>query len=97
MARGRCVRHLRRLEGRSCPQGLYCPRLISVQFQWVANLSANSPDYKSTTVSGFYSIWDKLYSQNGGPYVLGDQVTYADFAVFQALDNDEAVGAAPVR
>jgi glutathione S-transferase len=64
--------------------------------QWVANLSGGAPNYKSETVPYFYSIWDDLYSRNSGPYLLGNEVTYADFAVFQALDNDEAVGAAPV-
>ncbi|OCT44697.1 Glutathione S-transferase P 10 [Cladophialophora carrionii] len=63
--------------------------------KWVANLSGKAPNYKSETVPYFYSIWDKLYSRNAGPYLLGNQVTYVDFAVFQALDNDEAVGAAP--
>ncbi|KAJ9613246.1 hypothetical protein H2200_003188 [Cladophialophora chaetospira] len=63
--------------------------------QWVANLSGEARNYKSETVPYFNSIWDNLYSRNDGPYLLGDQVTYADFAVFQALDNDEAVGTSP--
>ena len=62
----------------------------------MANLSGEARNYKDETVPYFYSIWDNLYSRNAGPYLLGDQVTYVDFAVFQALDNDEAVGTAPV-
>jgi len=63
--------------------------------KWVANLTENSPDYKKTTVPYFYEIWDNFYSRNAGPYLLGNEITYVDFAVFQALDNDEAVGSAP--
>jgi len=58
----------------------------------VANLGAPSQEYKTTTVPRFYSVWDRLYAQNSGPYLLGNTVTYADFVVFQALDNDEAIG-----
>ena len=48
-------------------------------------------------VPDFYNIFDTLYSRNKGPYLLGKEITYVDFAVFQALDNDAAVGATPVR
>lgn len=55
-----------------------------------------SADYKTITVPRFYSAFADYYARSGGPYLLGDVITYADFAVFQALDNDAAVGAAPV-
>jgi len=63
--------------------------------QWVANLSGEARNYASETVPYFHSIWDNLYSRHTGPYLLGNQVTYVDFAIFQALDNDEAVGTLP--
>lgn len=53
------------------------------------------PDYKTEVVPNIYAIWDNFYSRNAGPYLLGKEVTYVDFAVFQALDNDQAVGALP--
>ncbi|KIW82037.1 hypothetical protein Z517_05064 [Fonsecaea pedrosoi CBS 271.37] len=62
---------------------------------WVTNLSENKPEYKTTTVPLYYGIWDKFYSQHPGPYLLGNTVTYADFAIFQALDNDEVLGWGP--
>jgi prostaglandin-H2 D-isomerase / glutathione transferase len=62
----------------------------------VANLSGKVPDYKTEVVPAFYKIFDTYYSRDtSGPYLLGDRVTYVDFAVFQALDNDTAVGAEP--
>ncbi|KAH8891184.1 hypothetical protein GQ53DRAFT_687416 [Thozetella sp. PMI_491] len=63
---------------------------------WVANLTAKSNDYKNKTVPNYYAIFSDFYSRNtSGPYLLGDQPTYADFAVFQALDNDAVTGNAP--
>jgi len=60
--------------------------------QWVANLGAPSHEYKTVTVPHFYSVWDRLYAKNSGPYLLGSTVTCADFTVFQALANNEAIG-----
>ncbi|EXJ75239.1 uncharacterized protein A1O5_01935 [Cladophialophora psammophila CBS 110553] len=68
---------------------------IDWRFLWVANLTDNKPEYKAATVPRFYAIWDKFYSKNSGPYLLGNTVTYADFVIFQALDNDEVLGWAP--
>jgi glutathione S-transferase len=38
----------------------------------------------------------QYYSDTDGPYLLGDKVTYADFAVYQSIDNDERTGTLPV-
>ncbi|OAP65733.1 hypothetical protein AYL99_01705 [Fonsecaea erecta] len=65
---------------------------IDWRYRWVANLTDKSPEYKTKVVSLYHGIWDKFYSRHPGPYLLGDTITYADFAVFQALDNDEVLG-----
>lgn len=39
----------------------------------------------------------EYYAQSQGPYLLGDRITYADFAVFQSWDNDKRIGTLPVR
>lgn len=38
----------------------------------------------------------EYYAQNKGPYLLGDKITYADFAVYQSWDNDKRIGTLPV-
>ncbi|KAM0458903.1 hypothetical protein ACHAPV_005893 [Trichoderma viride] len=37
------------------------------------------------------------YAEIDGPYLLGDKITYADFAVYQSLDNDQRTGTLPAR
>ncbi|KAH8124755.1 hypothetical protein ACSS6W_007602 [Trichoderma asperelloides] len=63
---------------------------------FVAQLTAKSPDYQATHVDKFYRLFTDFYSRDtSGPYLLGNKPTYVDFAVFQALDNDECIGCAP--
>lgn len=38
----------------------------------------------------------QYYSDVDGPYLLGNKITYADFAVYQSIDNDKRIGTAPV-
>jgi glutathione S-transferase len=45
----------------------------------------------------YYSVLAEYYKQSGGPFLLGDKVTYTDFAVYQSVDNDEGIGAGLVR
>lgn len=61
------------------------------------NIASQTEEYKEKTVPRYYELFAKLYAKiNTGPYLLGDKPTYADFAVFQVLDNDAVIGAAPV-
>ena len=53
-------------------------------------------EYKNEIVPRAIRVFDSYYKENGGPYLLGDKVTYADFAVYQILDNDNCTGAKPV-
>ncbi|CAM1503142.1 Fc.00g079180.m01.CDS01 [Cosmosporella sp. VM-42] len=63
---------------------------------WVPNIGAPSEEYKGEIVPHYYNLFDDLYSRiNTGPYLLGDKPTYADFAIFQVLDNDAVIGTAP--
>ncbi|UKZ78646.1 hypothetical protein TrVFT333_006392 [Trichoderma virens FT-333] len=60
---------------------------------WVAQLTAKNSDYQTTHVKKFQDLFTDFYSRDAsGPYLLGDKPTYVDFAVFQALDNDECIG-----
>jgi glutathione S-transferase len=47
-------------------------------------------------VPTYYNVLSEYYSKQDGPYLLGDRVTYADFAVYQSIDNDEKTGTLPV-
>ncbi|KAM0258944.1 hypothetical protein ACHAQJ_003600 [Trichoderma viride] len=63
---------------------------------WVAQLTAKAPDYQATHVDKFQRLFTDFYSLDAsGPYLLGSKPTYVDFAVFQALDNDECIGYGP--
>lgn len=73
------------------------PLLTSMQSRWVANLSDKTDKYKYEFVPKYYSILGKYYSDYEGPYLLGSKVTYADFAVYQSIDNDERTETLPVR
>ncbi|EED19360.1 glutathione S-transferase, putative [Talaromyces stipitatus ATCC 10500] len=68
---------------------------IDWRSQWVANLMNASEDYKNKSTPKYYSILSHYYSQHDGPFLLGDRITYADFAVYQSIDNDEKTGTLP--
>jgi hypothetical protein len=67
------------------------------QSQWVGNLKGGNDDYKNKVVPEYYNLVGQYYSEREGPYLLGDKVTYVDFAVFQSIDNDRRTGTLPVR
>lgn len=62
----------------------------------MANLTEKSEKYKNEVVPEYYKLLDQYYRDRAGPYLLGDSVTYADFAVYQSIDNDERTGTLPV-
>lgn len=45
---------------------------------------------------GYYSLVAQYYSDFEGPYLLGDKITYVDFAIYQSIDNDRRTGTLPV-
>ncbi|CEN62188.1 hypothetical protein ASPCAL08826 [Aspergillus calidoustus] len=68
---------------------------IDWRAEWAANLSQASEGYRTKFLPDYYAVLAGYYGQSGGPFLLGDRVTYADFAVYQAVDNDEGIGALP--
>lgn len=63
---------------------------------WVTQLSKKTDVYQNETAPEYYQLLAKFYEQRGGPFLLGDQITYVDFAVFQSVDNDLKIGTLPV-
>ena len=56
-------------------------------------MTAKATDYKDKHVTKFNDLFTHFYAlDNSGPYLLGNRPTYVDFAVLQALDNDECIG-----
>lgn len=47
-------------------------------------------------VPTYYDLLAQYYVDVAGPYLLGDRITYADFAVYQSIDNDRRTGTLPV-
>ncbi|KAH0490738.1 hypothetical protein TgHK011_002194 [Trichoderma gracile] len=65
--------------------------------QWVASLGGVTDEYRNKVVPEYYNVITQYYSANKGPYLLGDRITYADFAVYQSIDNDERTGTLPAE
>ncbi|KAJ5449846.1 glutathione S-transferase [Penicillium daleae] len=68
---------------------------IDWRAQWVANRRKPTDDYQNEYVPNYYRVLSQYYSDCGGPFLLGDRITYADFVVFQSIDNDEKIGTLP--
>ncbi|KAF5723468.1 glutathione S-transferase P 10 [Fusarium mundagurra] len=61
---------------------------VDWRVQWVANLKGLNPGYKEKDAPPYYELLGQYYAEREGPYLLGDTVSYADFAVYVSLDND---------
>ncbi|KAL5343902.1 glutathione S-transferase [Aspergillus crustosus] len=68
---------------------------IDWRSKWVASLKGATPEYKDVAAPQYYDVIGQYYAQNEGPYLLGDKITYADFAVYQSIDNDRRTGTLP--
>ncbi|KFY43315.1 hypothetical protein V495_04020 [Pseudogymnoascus sp. VKM F-4514 (FW-929)] len=68
---------------------------IDWRTKWAENLGKNSPEFKEKHAPAYYDLIAKYYSDHEGPYLLGDRVTYVDFAVYQSIDNDRRTGTLP--
>ncbi|KAF5657684.1 glutathione s-transferase p 10 [Fusarium heterosporum] len=64
---------------------------------WASNLSNPSEDFKNKTVPKYYDLIAQYYSDREGPYLLGDQVSYIDFAVYMSIDNDIRTKTSPSK
>ncbi|KAB8077958.1 putative glutathione S-transferase [Aspergillus leporis] len=65
------------------------------RFQWVKNLSNVTDEYKKEFVPKYYSILAEFYAEHEGPFLLGERITYPDFAIYQSIDNDLQIGTLP--
>ncbi|GMF75371.1 unnamed protein product [Aspergillus oryzae] len=90
------ITRTRKLPGQDLPIRVPCSSLTTRQFQWVANLTEKSEKYKNEVAPEYYNLLDQYYRDQAGPYLLGNSVTYVDFAVYQSIDNDERTGTLPV-
>lgn len=52
--------------------------------------------YKNELVPEYYNVLSQYYAGQGGPFILGSKITYADFAVYGSIDNNERIGVQPV-
>ncbi|KAL2209670.1 glutathione S-transferase [Sarocladium strictum] len=69
---------------------------IDYRAAWVASLvSGVTDEYKNETAPRAIRVFDSYYKEHSGPFLLGDRITYVDFAVYQILHNDSAAGAQP--
>jgi hypothetical protein len=63
----------------------------------VKNLSNVTDEYKKEFVPKYYSILAEFYAEHEGPFLLGERITYPDFAIYQSIDNDLQIGTLPVH
>ncbi|KAH6894709.1 glutathione S-transferase [Thelonectria olida] len=68
---------------------------IDWRSQWVPQLTKRTDEYKDEFLPHYYNLIAQHYSESGGPYLLGEKITYADFAVYQSIDNDKRIGTLP--
>ncbi|KUM55811.1 hypothetical protein ACN42_g11425 [Penicillium freii] len=68
---------------------------IDWRSNWAVNLNGATESYKKEYVPNYYDLVAQYYSDVEGPYLLGDKITYADFAVYQSIDNDTRTGTIP--
>ncbi|CAG9982904.1 unnamed protein product [Clonostachys byssicola] len=66
---------------------------VDWRYEWVACLPKPSDDYKASRPK-YVDLIAQYYADTEGPYLLGDKITYVDFAIYQSIDNDKRVGAA---
>ncbi|KAK1148529.1 hypothetical protein N8T08_009535 [Aspergillus melleus] len=93
------ARELGRYDGRTNAEKFVVDAVSDIYIdwrsRWVANLTGKSDTYKNEVAPEYYNLLDQYYRDQAGPYLLGDSVTYADFAVYQSIDNDERTGTLP--
>ncbi|KAJ5598887.1 glutathione S-transferase [Penicillium lagena] len=70
---------------------------IDWRSQWASQLKAKTAEYKNDFAPKYYKILAEYYSERAGPYLLGSNISYADFAVYQSIDNDENIGTLPAE
>ncbi|RSL43075.1 hypothetical protein CEP53_011880 [Fusarium sp. AF-6] len=68
---------------------------VDWRVHWVTNLKGPNSEYKDKIAPQYYDLIARFYADREGPYLLGDVVSYADFAVYVSIDNDARTGTLP--
>ncbi|PHH84220.1 hypothetical protein CDD83_2297 [Cordyceps sp. RAO-2017] len=68
---------------------------IDWRAEWVRNLNTVTDEYKNKVAPEYYNLVAHYYKDGSGPFLLGDKITYADFAIYQSIDNDAKIGTLP--
>ncbi|OQE90718.1 hypothetical protein PENNAL_c0011G01508 [Penicillium nalgiovense] len=63
------------------------------KIEWVKNIGNVTENFKNEFVPNYYSLLEGSYAQHDGPYLLGEKITYADFAIYQSIHNNIKIGA----
>lgn len=71
-------------------------RLTFIKYNWVTQLKGVTKEFTNEFLPWYYDVITQYYAEREGPYLLGDKITYVDFAVYQSIDNDQRIGANPV-
>ncbi|KAI8150065.1 hypothetical protein BJV82DRAFT_528810 [Fennellomyces sp. T-0311] len=53
---------------------------------------ANRENYLNNSAEKHYSRFNRVYGLRGGPYILGNEITYVDFLVYHIIDSDARNG-----
>ncbi|KAJ3126634.1 hypothetical protein HK098_007311 [Nowakowskiella sp. JEL0407] len=66
---------------------------IDWRFSWVGTLRGDEKEKEKHAASKtkFYSAFEQIAAKNGGPYMIGSELTYADVAIYQALHDDDSL------
>ncbi|KAF4342491.1 tol [Fusarium beomiforme] len=70
---------------------------IDWRFQWVASLKGPTVEYKEEFLPKYYDLIGQYYSDREGPYLLGNEISYTDFAIYQSIDNDTRTKTLPSK
>ncbi|KAF9768019.1 hypothetical protein IL306_014736 [Fusarium sp. DS 682] len=70
---------------------------IDWRSEWVACLSGPTEEYKEKFLPKYYDVIAQYYSDREGPYLLGNEISYADFAIYQSIDNDTRTKTLPSK
>ncbi|KAJ5464945.1 uncharacterized protein N7458_000631 [Penicillium daleae] len=93
------ARDLGRYDGETNAEKYLVDAVSDIYIDWRYRCGANfikkDDTYKDEFVPQYYNTLGQYYNDHEGPYLLGDKVTYADFAVYQSIDGDERTGTLP--
>ncbi|KAF7723198.1 hypothetical protein EC973_002273 [Apophysomyces ossiformis] len=45
--------------------------------------------HETTEMVKYLSLFEKVYSDREGPYILGEEITYTDFLIYHLIDDEE--------